>query len=552
MTPPENRHKIQKSDLKKLISDKVFLKPNASIQIASRGGDARDPRWFFDFRAIVFEASVLDFIAEEFWRRYEHAYPFQVGGIESAAIPLITAIVLKGAEKGKPVHGFFLRKSRKRDGLMRMFEGGLTDEPAILVDDSINSGQSMSRQILALSEAGKKVSDIFVILRFRDTRAYSELVKRDSTKIDSIFTLPDFDIPLLEKNVDVPHDSFEVIWKQSGGAPSFNMVTEKSAPAVDRDHVYVGSDNGIFWAIDKKTGAPRWHLKVGPHPRWKGIFSSPAIHKEVVYFGAYDGNVYALETRTGNKKWTYAEAEWVGSSPALAPKLDLMYIGLEFGLFRKRGGIVALRLSTGERVWGHKMPEYTHGSPFYIEQKNMTVIGSNDGILYAYDAKTGEERWKFQTGGAIKASATYDARRSLIIFGSWDGSIYALEADSGALRFSFKTEMPVFSTPLVVGNLVYAASLDKNLYALSLDRGEVVWTFLTHGRIFSSPVLALDSLWIGSNDGRLYELAPENGEPRSFFQATERIVNAIAYDEKARTLFVPTVANELYCLRKRF
>jgi hypothetical protein len=43
-------------------------------------------------------------------------------------------------------------------------------------------------------------------------------------------------------------------------------------------------------------------------------------------------------------------------------------------------------------------------------------------------------------------------------------------------------------------------------------------------------------------------LGPRNGALRSFFQASERIVNAIAYNERTKRFFVPTVANEIYCL----
>lgn len=541
---------IDTAKLKQIIAEKVFVRPAETTPIASRGALSRDPQWFFDFRAIVFDANVLDYIAEEFWRRYGDRYPFQVGGLESAAIPLITAIVLKGRERGTPVHGFFLRKSRKRDGLMRMFEGGLTDDPVILVDDSINSGQSTNRLLLALKEAGRRVSDIFVILRFRSTEAYGELARVSGARIDSIYSLEDFGMPLLQKSPDVPQQSFEILWRHSGGKPSFNMVVEKSAPVTDGRRVYVGSDNGVFWAIDAATGKPVWEFKIGRHPKWKGIFSSPALHDGIVYFGAYDGNVYALEAETGEKKWVYAEADWVGSSPLVAPDLGLLFIGLEFGLLRKRGGIVALKLSSGERAWGHKMPEYTHGSPLYIKDERIVVIGSNDGVLYAYDAKSGEPRWHFKTGGPIKASAAYDPKRRLVIFGSWDGSFYALDAKTGIKKFSFASETPIFSTPLVHGDIAYSASLDKHLYAIHLDSGESMWSFLTHGRIFSSPVVARGSVWIGSNDGRLYELDPETGELRSFFQATERIVNAIACDERTGHLYVPTVANELYCIRK--
>ena len=115
----------------------------------------------------------------------------------------------------------------------------------------------------------------------------------------------------------------------------------------------------------------------------------------------------------------------------------------------------------------------------------------------------------------------------------------------------FELGASIYSSPLVVGDTVYIASLDKQVYAIDLDTGRDRWLYETGGRIFSSPAHFEASLWVGSNDGRLHELDPETGKLRSFFQATERIVNAPAYNPRTRRFFVPTFANEIYCLERK-
>ncbi|MSU73811.1 hypothetical protein EXS56_01595 [Candidatus Kaiserbacteria bacterium] len=543
---------MKQEEFKRTIQERVFMRSSPELPIAPRGPyEYKDSSWFFDFRAVIFDARWLDCFAEIFWERFEKNYPFQVGGLESASIPLITAIILKGLEKKKPVHGFFIRKSRKRDGLMRMFEGSLTDHPVIIVDDALNSGQSVYREVLALLEMKKKITDIFVILAFRDPSSYT-LMREHAIAISSIFTLQDFGLPLLPSHApEIPRDSFEVKWRFAAGHPSFNFVLEKSAPAIDEKNVYTGSDDGFLYALEQATGNVAWKFGIGPHPQGKGVFSSPAIHKTDIYFGGYDGNVYALHTKDGSRKWTYAEADWIGSSPAIAPDLGLLFIGLEFSLSGLRGGIAALRLDTGARVWGARHRDFTHGTPLYVHGESLVVIGSGENLVHGYDARTGVLRWRFATRGDVKSSFAYDEKRQLILFGSWDGKMYALHATDGSLAFSFETSTPIFSTPLVIGDTAYMASLDKFLYAIDLDTGRLKWHFLTHGRIFSTPIIADGSLWIGSNDGRLYELDPKTGTLLSFHQCTERIVNAIAYNEKTERFFVPTVANEIYCIERK-
>jgi len=53
--------------------------------------------------------------------------------------------------------------------------------------------------------------------------------------------------------------------------------------------VYIGSGNGVLYALESRTGKPLWKVKVG-----NSIISSPAIGwNGVIYFGA--GNkVYAV------------------------------------------------------------------------------------------------------------------------------------------------------------------------------------------------------------------------------------------------------------------
>ncbi|MDP2655489.1 MAG: hypothetical protein Q8P17_03070 [bacterium] len=48
----------------------------------------------------------------------------------------------------------------------------------------------------------------------------------------------------------------------------------------------------------------------------------------------------------------------------------------------------------------------------------------------------------------------------------------------------------------------------------------------------------------------MYELDPETGKETAFFQAVERITAAATYNPKTKRFFVPTFANEIYCLSK--
>ncbi len=518
-----------------------FTKDGA--RLGARNAGDPFPAWVCDLKGIMLEPQWIDAYAELFWERFADKLPFQVGGFETAGIPLVTAIVMKGHARGTPVNGFYVRKSRKRYDLMQRIEGTPNAHPVILVDDLVNSGSTLRKHLVELSDAGLHVTDYLAVLAFRDADAYDAAVP-----VHTLFTLKEFGLSMPHKKMDTPHELFDTQWRYKGEHPSFNLVVQKSRPVLDETHVYFGSDDGVVTALGQATGEPVWTYRIGKHPPGKGILSSPVLHEGTLYIGAYDGVFYAFDARTGSVRWKYDDADWIGSSPCIAPKPGLVYVGLEYGLFRKRGGIAALRMKDGTEVWTDRTAQLTHGSPLYVPEHELVIIGSNDGIVYAYDAATGERRWATPVHSDIKVAPAYAS--NLVFVPALEGTVYALDIVSGSMRWSFKTG-GLYSSPYVRDAYVYVASLDKCIYALDAMTGIEKSRFETHGRIFATPTYADGAIWVGSNDGRLYELAPETLSLRGSHQFSERIVNAVAYSEYARTFFVPTVANEIYCLRRK-
>ncbi len=517
---------------------------DTSFEIRERG-------WYFDFYPILSDIETLDVIAELFWEKFAIHYPFQIAGVESAAFPLLTAIALKGKQRGHEPNTFFIRKSRKKTNATKIIEGIITSDPIIIVDDFIDSGKTCIRALEVLSSFEKKVLCIFCILQIRDLTSYT-LIETGQVHIEPLFTSADFGLPIpAQKNNNTSAFIYDIVWTFKSLDPNYFYVIPKSAPVIDNERVYFGSDNGNFWALNQNDGSVAWKFKVGLPIFGKSIFSSPALYKNRVFFGSYDGNVYALNTKNGGRLWIFREADWVGSSPALAPSINLLFIGLEFGLFKKKGGIAALNMETGEKVWEQYMPEYTHSSPAYFHPQRVVVVGCNDGVVRAYRAKTGTLLWSFETRGPVRENFAFDEKKNRVLFGSHDGYLYALDIRTGKKVALFNTGEAIYSAPRIHNNIVCIASLNKRIYGLDRMTLEKRWEFETAGRIFASPHIINENIYIGSNDGRMYEIESATGKQVSFFQTAERIVNKIAYNEHSKCIFLPTFANEIFCLRKK-
>lgn len=558
------------AELKKTIVETVLVR-GTNEDISDGMGGFNNNGWLFDFRRVIMQGRTIEAIGKVCTDMLKDIPSYQICGLEVAAIPLVTGITQYRYTHGTPdANGFFIRKSRKKEGLLRMIEGTILPHvPIILVDDIMNQGKSLMRQIEVLEALGHTVHAVWTILRYRDESFYEHLHKRN-IKIYSLFTLDSLTSDTGIKNLLAPKDAprmrneYTALWKFESKRPNYFWVVPKSTPLLHSGMVYFGADNGTFWAINAHDGSVVWSYKVGTGSRGKSIFSSPALYNGIVYFGAYDGNVYALDAATGTKKWIYFDADWVGSSPAIAPDLGLVFIGLEFGVLKKRGGVVALNLLTGEKVWWDPtMPNLTHATPLYIRDVRQVAIGSNDGIVRLYNAKNGALLWRAKTGDPnpvhlrsgfspfdIKSYPIYDAQSDALIAVNADGDIYSIERTTGTHRWHARMEFGSYGAPLLHNGSVYVGSMDKYVYCVSAQTGEMRWKTRLGARLFATPFLVEGTITIGCNDGKMYSLNPVTGNIVGHTTLTERITNAGAYDTERKIVYITTYANELYALQK--
>jgi len=151
-------------------------------------------------------------------------------------------------------------------------------------------------------------------------------------------------------------------------------------------------------------------------------------------------------------------------------------------------------------VWKFKTDGEFVSSPAIVG--GVVYVGSQDGRLYALDARTGQEKWTFKTDGAVYSSPA--SAGGLVYVGSGDGRLYALDARTGQEKWTFKTDGEFVSSPAVAGGMVYIGSWDGRLYALDAGTGQEKWRFKTDGKRISPPAIAGGVVYFGSSDGYLY------------------------------------------------
>ena len=348
---------------------------------------------------------------------------------------------------------------------------------------------------------------------------------------------------------------------QAAGVPKFSKVKWKfhtngsvfSSPAVAGGVVYVGSSDGILYAVGIESGTLKWKFFTGSR-----VASSPAVDGGVVFFASYDGNFYAVDTATGKKKWSFntaGERRFAGKHlHGSVPMAETMPDPFDFYLSSPTvwngvvyfgsgdGNVYALDEASGTLKWKFQTGDVVHASPAIAD--GALFIGSWDSYFYALDAATGNEKWRFKTGEdpnihnqvGIQSSAA--VKDGVVYFGCRDSNLYALDAASGQKKWAFNNKGSwVIGSPAVKDGKVYFATSDTStLYAVDANSGSAVMS-LKYNRwpLFSSPAIAGNMLYMGSHEGKLMAIDLAAQKTAWTFQTDGSIQNGAAYTKQDGT-----------------
>lgn len=119
-----------------------------------------------DSRGAVLVGRVL----HDLFRKEEAARGLKIGslgGLTMGADPITLAVAMTSSMAGdaKPVQAFVVRKEAKDHGRGKRIEGNFTpDEPVVVVDDVITTGDSTLKAIQAIEAEGGKVAFALILV----------------------------------------------------------------------------------------------------------------------------------------------------------------------------------------------------------------------------------------------------------------------------------------------------------------------------------------------------------------------------------------------------
>jgi orotate phosphoribosyltransferase len=151
--------------LKQLIETRAFLTrhpPEEPFELASG-----EKSWiYFDCKTVTQDPEALNLIANLILELISSDDVDAVGGLESGAIPISTAVSMLSFQKGHPLPSFWVRHERKTRGTKNRVEGGLKPNSRVVVIDDVTTkgGSVLDAVEVVQREFGCKVVEIITMV----------------------------------------------------------------------------------------------------------------------------------------------------------------------------------------------------------------------------------------------------------------------------------------------------------------------------------------------------------------------------------------------------
>jgi outer membrane protein assembly factor BamB len=268
-----------------------------------------------------------------------------------------------------------------------------------------------------------------------------------------------------------------------------------------RGQVYVGADDGTFYAVDPRSGAIRWTY------HGKGAFERPPeMGADLVYAASAVDRVVALDPATGKWRWQYEREMPEGFTihGYAGPRLHGSNLLTGFA----DGYLVALNAGSGEVVWARSLAttseQFVDVDTTPALKGDLAYVSSYSGGLCAVELNDGLIKWRLPIEGVGDISVS-DNR---LFFVAPRQGVHAADLDGHVIWRQGLTEAGDLTQPMVVGRYLIFSGSRAGLFVVDRATGNLLEIFNPGHGVCAAPTLdeKTGRLYVLSNSGSFYAL----------------------------------------------
>jgi outer membrane protein assembly factor BamB len=381
-----------------------------------------------------------------------------------------------------------LRSLPLRSSLLRLLIRPLRRAPAMARPDlrASSGGGWLLLGILALIGCGAPPAGVSLLSRYPALRPDGTAFKVEwRTFVDS------------DLNAVAPVGLEMLRWSsEESSGPTF--VTEPD------EEIVVGSSDGVVTAFSTQ-GKALWKFRTG------GAITSRLTNQDGrVYVGSSDGLLYALDAADGTQIWVYDTGEELGSAPI--PSGDAILVA------SRHDTVFCVEAATGHWRWHYRR---TNNRQFTIRGVaaprpvgELVIAGFSDGTIVALQRKDGTVKWQHtlpvgeQFADADGDPQTASLESGRVYVASYTGGVAALSLDSGSLIW--RQPLPEATCLLLHGNQVFAGAVGR-LISVAASDGHLLWDRTT-GDVSAHHLQVVNGMLLVPTAGPLLFLDPRTGK----------------------------------------
>jgi outer membrane protein assembly factor BamB len=272
----------------------------------------------------------------------------------------------------------------------------------------------------------------------------------------------------------------------------------------------------VIWENNVGDGVDDYFSRIKPVAAYDKIFSA-----------SRNGDTLAFDIETGKQVWKVdlsnidnSRGFFDSNKPALISGGPVAGINKVF-LGSENGDIFALDAKDGSLAWQAKIKGEIIAAPGI--DSGILVVNSASGIMTAFNASNGEELWSIEQdipALTLRGISSPVVASGGAIVGLADGSVSVYLLDSGQQGWTVEvgeatgsTELErvidIDSTPLVFGDKVYIVSARGNLVALDLRTGRVLWK--RQYSSYTELAISGNNIYLSDVKGHIYAIDRLNG-----------------------------------------